>query len=77
MTYTFIAERCSDLPVVACCRVMKVSTSAFYAWRSCPVSDRDWADARLTHTTLDIHRASRRSYGSPRLHDPRRQRTLR
>ena len=29
MTYTFIAERCSDLPVAACCRVMKVSTSAY------------------------------------------------
>ena len=27
MTYTFIAERCSDLPVATCCRVMKVSTS--------------------------------------------------
>ena len=66
MTYTFIAERCSDLPVAACCRVMKVSTSAFYAWRSCPVSDRDWADAHLTNTTVDIHRASLRSYGSPR-----------
>ena len=68
MTYTFIAERCSDLPVAACCRVMKVSTSAFYAWRSCPVSDRDWADAHLTNTTVDIYRASRRSYGSPRAH---------
>ncbi len=68
MTYTFIAERCSDLPVAACCRVMKVSTSAFYAWRSCPVSDRDWADAHLTNTTVDIYRASLRSYGSPRAH---------
>ena len=29
MTYAFIAERCSDLPVAAWCRVMKVSTSKF------------------------------------------------
>ena len=68
MTYTFIAQRCSDLPVAACCRVMGVSTSGFYAWRANPVSDRDWNDAVLTNTIFDIHRMSRRSYGSPRVH---------
>ncbi len=68
MTYTFIARACSDLPVAVCCRVMKVSTSGFYAWRSQPCSDRDFADAVLTNTIIDIHRTSRRSYGSPRVH---------
>jgi putative transposase len=68
MTYTFIAEQCSDVPVAVACRVMKVSTSGFYAWRAQPVSDRDWADAQLTNTIVDIHRMSRRSYGSPRVH---------
>ena len=68
MTYTFIAGRCSDLPVAVCCRVMKVSTSGFYAWRAQPCSDRDWDDAILTNTIVDIHRMSRRSYGSPRVH---------
>jgi putative transposase len=68
MTYTFIAGRCSDLPVAMCCRVMKVSPSGFYAWATQPVSDRDWADAILTNTIVDIHRMSRRSYGSPRVH---------
>jgi putative transposase len=68
MIYTFIAGRCSDLPVATCCRVMKVSTSGFYAWAARPVSDRDWADAILTNTIVDIHRMSRRSYGSPRVH---------
>ena len=33
MIYTFIVERCADLPVEQCCRVMKVSRSAFFAWR--------------------------------------------
>jgi putative transposase len=68
MIYTFIAERCSDLPVAACCRVMRVSTSGFYAFWACPVSDRDWDDAVLTNAIVDIHTMSRRSYGSPRVH---------
>ncbi len=68
MTYTFIARRCDDLPVAACCRVMGVSRAGFYAWRTNPCSDRDFADAELTNTIVDIHRASRRSYGSPRVH---------
>ena len=33
MIYTFIVERCTDLPVEQCCRAMRVSRSAFYAWR--------------------------------------------
>jgi putative transposase len=68
MTYAFIAQDCPDLPVATCCRVMKVSTSGFYAWRAEPVSDRDLDDAYLTNTIVDIHRVSRGSYGSPRVH---------
>lgn len=68
MIYTFIAGRCSDLPVATCCRVMKVSTSGFYQWKTQPCSDRDWDDAILTNTIFDIHRMSRLSYGSPRVH---------
>jgi hypothetical protein len=68
VTYTFIAERCSDLPVPTVCRVMKVSTSAYYAWRADPVRARDWVDAHLTNTIVDIHRLSRRCYGSSRVH---------
>src|SRR3954463_6341292 len=68
MTYTFIVGACSDLPVAVCCRVMKVSTSGFYAWMAQPCSDRDHADAVLTNTIVDIHTMSRGSYGSPRVH---------
>lgn len=68
MIFTFIDRTCSELPVAVCCRVMKVSTSGFYAWRAQPCSARDLADAVLTNTIVDIHRMSRRSYGSPRVH---------
>lgn len=44
-----------------CCRVMKVSISGFYAWKACPVSDRDWNDAILTNAIVDIHRRTQRS----------------
>ena len=36
MMYIFIAQACTDLPVATCCRVMKVSTSGFYAWQADP-----------------------------------------
>ena len=59
MIFTFIDRACSDLPVAVCCRVMKVSTSGFYAWLAKPCSDRDFDDAILTNTIVDIHRMSR------------------
>ena len=68
MTYTFIARACTDLPVSVCCRVMKVSTSGFYAWRANPVRSKDLEDAYLSDTIVDIWTMSRRSYGSPRVH---------
>jgi putative transposase len=68
MSFAFIAQGCPDLPVATCCRVMRVSTSGFYAWLADPVSGRDLDDAYLTNTIVDIHRASRGSYGSPRVH---------
>jgi len=68
MTYTFIARTCTDLPVSVCCRVMGVSTSGFYSWQAEPVRSKDLDDAYLTDTIVDIHRMSRRSYGSPRVH---------
>ena len=68
MIYTFIAQVCRDLPVATCCRVMRVSTSGYYSWQADPVSERDLDDAYLTDTIVEIHRMSRRSYGSPRVH---------
>lgn len=68
MTYTFIVDRCGDLPTAVVCTTMGVSTSAFYAWKQSPISDRDLADAYLTDELFEIHRSSRRSYGSPRVH---------
>ena len=67
MTYAFIAEHCSDLPVTVCCRVMGVSTSGYYQRRCRPVTDRELAEAYAANTVFDIWTMSRRSYGSPRV----------
>jgi len=49
-------------------RVLKVSASGYYAWRSRPASARATADADLTRRIRTIHSASRGTYGAPRIH---------
>jgi putative transposase len=50
------------------CRVLGVSRSGYYAWRSRPPSRRDREDARLTERIRAVHTASRGTYGAPRVH---------
>jgi uncharacterized iron-regulated membrane protein len=66
MIYPVVAELGSDgLAVAACCRVLGVSASGFYDWRSRRPSARQLADEELTAAIMAIHRAWRGSYGSP------------
>jgi hypothetical protein len=58
MIYTLIAERCSDLPVSVCCRVMKVPISGYYQRQHEPVTDREWTEAHRANTVFDIWKAS-------------------
>ncbi len=67
MRHTFIAERCSDLPVSACCRVMGVSRSGYHQRRVEPVTDRERVEAHRANTVFDIWKLSRHSYGMPRI----------
>ena len=67
MIYAFIAERCSDLPVSVCCRVMKVSTSGFYQRRAVSVTDAEAAEAQRANLVFDIWKMSRHCYGMPRI----------
>ncbi len=70
MMFTFIAERCSDRPVTASCRAMKVTTSGFYEWRARQADPcgRAREDAVLATKIVEIHRQSRGTYGTPRVH---------
>jgi putative transposase len=68
MFYTFIASRCAD-PVAACCRTMKVSRSAFHAWRHTQLNPtaRMLADAELGDLVVKTHEQSFGTYGNRRV----------
>jgi putative transposase len=61
------AEKVS-YPVTALCRMLGVSKSGYYAWRSRPPSERSRQDAFLTEKIREIHSRSRETYGYPRVH---------
>jgi putative transposase len=50
------------------CRVLEVSRTGYHAWIKRPLSDRAVEDATLAVEIAVIHRTSRRTYGSPRVH---------
>ena len=50
------------------CRVLGVSASGFYARRKRPPSARSVSDAALTERIREVHKTSRQTYGSPRVH---------
>ena len=53
--------------VATMCRVLGVSPSGYYAWRSRPPSARAQADAALSGRLRAIHARSRGTYGVPRV----------
>ena len=54
--YPLVLDLAADkIPVAVTCRVLGFSTQAFYAWRKRPVCRRDYDDAHLINTALDIH----------------------
>lgn len=56
------------------CRVLGVSRSGYYAWRQRPESQRQKENRKLLTMIKAIHRESRQTYGSPRIHAELRER---
>jgi putative transposase len=55
-------------PIRTMARVLRVSSSGYYAWRSRPASARATADADLTRRIRTVHAGSHGTYGAPRVH---------
>ena len=45
----------AGVPVAVACEVLGFSRQAFYSWQRDPVCDRDWNDAHLVNTIVDVH----------------------
>ena len=68
MKYAFIHSRRRYHPVSRLCSVLNVSSSGYYAWIGRPPSERQKTNQRLVTKIRCYHRASRGTYGSPRIH---------
>ena len=67
--YPFVAaEKAAAHHVSTACALLEVSTSAYYQWSRHLPSARASADAVLGERIERIHRASRGTYGVPRVH---------
>ena len=68
MRYPFIQVEKAHYPLKMLCRVLQVSRSGFYAWARRGSSHRELEDRKLKAEVVAIHKASRKTYGSPRVH---------
>ena len=68
MKYTFIAAHEREYPIKRMCKVLGVHRSGYYAWRQRTPSTREQANQALLAMIKAEHEASRKTYGSPRLH---------
>src|SRR3712207_7126421 len=69
MIYRLVHELAADgIDGAVACRVLRVSRSGFYEWRGPAPSARQVADEQLTVAITAVHRASRGTYGAPRVH---------
>ena len=68
MRYQFIREHREAFPVNRMCRVLEVGRSGFYAWLNRRESPRSCENRCLVVEIKAVHKESRRTYGSPRVH---------
>jgi len=72
-----VKQHQADYAVATMCRLLDVSTSGYYAWRSRGRSQRALSDASLIERISQIHAWSDGTYGAPRIHSELRDRGVR
>jgi putative transposase len=66
--YQLIDAEKANFPIRLLCKVLGVSRSGYYDWKGRPPSKRERENDALSKTIREIHRRSRQTYGSPRVH---------
>ncbi len=72
-----IERQRGQYPLVMMCRLLEVRRSTYYAWRRRPESRRTKEDRRLVIEIELSHKASDRTYGSPRVHEDLQEQGIR
>ena len=67
MRFQFISAQKANFTVSELCHALEVSTSGYYAWCKREKSQRQLEDERLLELIQSIFKASRETYGSPRI----------
>jgi putative transposase len=67
MKYAFLAAHQNQYCLGRMCRVLHVSRSGYYAWQARQLSARAQANQRLLVQIRQVHAASRKTYGAPRI----------
>jgi putative transposase len=66
--FRFVDDHQADYRITDLCRVVSVSRSSFYAWKTrTPSPRRAVENAALLEKIREIHERSRRTYGAPRV----------
>ncbi|HEU0227027.1 MAG TPA: IS3 family transposase, partial [Arachidicoccus soli] len=65
--YEFIKSNENDYPVIMMCKVLHISSSAYYRWRKCPGKNQSPAKKALEQKVVEVYNRSHKRYGSPRI----------
>lgn len=68
MRFAFIEKNRTHINIRTLCRLLDVSRSGYYAWRTRPPSNHQRCDEQLKSVIQELHQGFRRCYGAPRLH---------
>ena len=68
MRFQFTDDHRADFPVTHVCKVLRVSRSRYYAWRTRPVRAREMANQKLADKIETVYNENHGTYGSPRIH---------